>query len=169
MKLKEEILKKYSKPQCLKIVEWVGNTQKRFDELFALFISDEYRVAQQSSWPLSYSIEENPFLIEKHFKKLLENLQNQNAHNAIKRNTLRLLQFVTIPVDYHGEIMNSCFAFIQSMQEKPSVKSFALAVLDNLAKQYPEIRQELHLIIEEQMPYESPAFKSRGKKIIAKK
>jgi hypothetical protein len=55
------------------------------------------------------------------------------------------------------------------MQEKPAVKMFCLVILEKLSNLYPEIKPELILIIETQMPYESKAFKSRGRKILAKK
>ena len=54
MKLREEILKEHSKAQCTKIVKWVGSNQQRFDELFDLFLNDEYRVVQRAAWPVSY-------------------------------------------------------------------------------------------------------------------
>ena len=53
MNLRGEVIKKYNKAHCQTIVDWVGNDQQRFDELFALFVSNEYRVAQQSAWPMS--------------------------------------------------------------------------------------------------------------------
>ena len=54
MKLRETILKDHSKATCLRIVKWVGNDQKRFDELFNLFLNDEYRVVQRAAWPMTY-------------------------------------------------------------------------------------------------------------------
>ena len=87
MNLQEEILKEYSKAQCLKIVQWIGNFQQRFDELFHLFLTGNYRVTQRATWPLSYCVEANPFFIKKNFSKLINNLQQPNLHNAIKRNT----------------------------------------------------------------------------------
>jgi hypothetical protein len=169
MNLKESLIKNYSKENCQSIVTWVGDNQKRFDELFSLFVCDEYRIVQQSAWPLSYCVQVHPKLIEKHYPKLISNISKPNSPNAVKRNTIRLLQFVAIPKKYHGHIMNICFELIQSIEEKPAVKAFALSVLENLAKLYPEIKPELHLIIKTQMPYESAAFKSRGKKIIGLK
>ena len=50
MNLREEILKEHSKTQCNKIVNWIGNSQKRFNELFELFLNDEYRVTQRAAW-----------------------------------------------------------------------------------------------------------------------
>jgi hypothetical protein len=51
MKLRETILKEHSKANCIRIVKWVGDDQKRFDELFSLFLNDEYRVVQRAAWP----------------------------------------------------------------------------------------------------------------------
>ena len=54
-------------------VKWIGSDQKRFDELFDLFLNDEYRVVQWAGWPLSYAVEEHPTFIKKHFGRLLKN------------------------------------------------------------------------------------------------
>ncbi len=169
MNLREQILKEHSRENCDAIVAWVGNSQKRFDELFSLFTNDEYRVVQRSAWPVSYCVEAHPQFIKKHFSTLLKNIKKLNKPVAVKRNTLRLLQFVNIPKKYHSEVMNTCFKLVQSMEEKPAVKMFCLVILEKLAQLYPEIKPELILIIETQMPYESIAFKSRGRKILAKK
>lgn len=97
MNLLEEILKAHSKQQYKKIVQRVGNFQQRFDELFNFFLNAEYRVTQRAAWPLGYCVETQPAFIKKHFKKLINNLRNPDLHNAIKRNTVRLLQYVDIP------------------------------------------------------------------------
>ncbi|MEO5995692.1 MAG: hypothetical protein ABIN89_03220 [Chitinophagaceae bacterium] len=168
MKLRDEILKEHSREQTGKIVQWAANNQDRFDELFELFIKDEYRVVQRASWPLSYCVLQNPGLIKKHFGRLIKNLDQPNLHNAVKRNTIRLLQAVTIPEKYQGSVMNTCFNYISSPDEAVAVKAFSLTVLDNLSKSYPEILPEIKLLIEERWNYETAAFKSRAKKILKK-
>ena len=166
MKLRDEILKEHSKEQTGRIVQWVGNSQERFDELFELFIKDEHRVVQRAGWPLSYCVIEHPALIKKHFGRLIKNLDQQGLHNAVKRNTIRLLQAVTIPKKYQGTVMNICFSYIASPDEAVAIKAFSLTVLQNLSKTYPEILPELKLLIEERWDYETAAFKSRAKKIL---
>ena len=79
---------------------------------------------------------------------------------------MRILQEIPIPKRFQGEIMNTCFAYISDPSEKPAVKAFSLTVLQNLARQYPDIRKELKLIIETQWENESAAFRSRAKKIL---
>jgi hypothetical protein len=169
MNLREEILKEHSKAQCTKIVKWVGNSQERFDELFNFFLNDEYRVTQRAAWPLSYCVIAHPFLIKKNFSKLIKNLHKPNLHNAIKRNSVRLMQGIEIPEKFQGEVMEICFNYLKSMNEAVAVKVFSLTVLNNLAKKYPEILSEIKLLIEQQLPYQTAAFKSRAKKILASK
>ena len=164
--LRDEILKEHSLSQCNKIVQWIDDNQERFNILFTLFLNDEYRVTQRAAWPLSKCVEAHPEFIKKQFGKLIKNLQRPNLHDSIKRNTIRLLQYVDIPKKYHGQVMNICFDYVQSPKEAVAIKAFSLTVLDNLAKSYPEIIPEIKLLIEEQLPHQTAAFKSRAKKLL---
>jgi hypothetical protein len=166
MDLRATILAEHSKANCNKITRWVGSDQKRFDELFHLFLNDEYRVVQRAAWPLSYSVINHPKLIQKHFSKLVKNLHKPTLSDSVKRNTVRLLQHISVPQRLRGEVMNICFDYIIDPKEKVAVKAFSLTVLQNLGRQYPEIRQELKTIIEDRWQYETAAFHSRAKKIL---
>lgn len=97
MKLREELLKEHSKAQCSKIINWVGGSQPRFDELFKLFLEEEYRVTQRAGWPMSCCLIANPCFIKKHWKKLIDNLKKPDLHDAVKPNSIRLLQDMEIP------------------------------------------------------------------------
>ena len=140
----------------------------RFDELFHLFLNDEYRVVQRAAWPVSNSVIAHPAFINKHWSKLIRNLEKPDLHNAVKRNSIRLMQDIEIPEKYHGEIMNICFKYLESPTEALAVKVFSMSVLGDLAKKYPEIKSELKLLIEDQLPHQTAGFKSRAKKILKK-
>jgi hypothetical protein len=168
MELRKQILKEHSKLNCQRIVKWIGSNQVRFDELFFLFINDEYRVVQRAAWPLSCCAINHPPLIKKHIGKLIKNLKKPGIHDAVKRNTVRLLQEIEIPKKYQGELMNLCFDYIASPTEKVAIKAFSLTILQNFSQYYPEINQELKLIIEERWPHETAAFHSRAKNILKK-
>jgi hypothetical protein len=164
MDLREELLKENSKAQCNKIVQWVSGSQQRFNELFKLFLTDpEYRVVQRAAWPVSYCVEAHPPLIQSNFGKLVKNLQKPNLQDAVKRNSVRLLQYVDIPEKYQGEVMSICFSYVESPTEAIATKVFSLTVLGNLSKEYPEIIPEIKLLIDDQLPNSTPAFKSRVK------
>ncbi|MEP7110622.1 MAG: hypothetical protein ABI760_21695 [Ferruginibacter sp.] len=165
-KLREEILKEHSRAQCNKITAWVGAAQKRFDELFNLFLNDEYRVTQRAAWPLSYCVSGHPEFIKKRFPELIKNLNKPRIHDAVKRNTVRILQGIDIPKKYQGEVMNICFHYVESPGEAVAIKAFSLTILGNLAKLYPDIVPEIKILIEEQMPNQTAAFKSRAKRLL---
>ncbi|MEO6252171.1 MAG: hypothetical protein ABIO79_02665 [Ferruginibacter sp.] len=166
MNLREEILKEHSKAQCTKIVNWVGADQKRFDALFDLFLNEEYRIVQRASWAVSNCVMAHPGFIHKHWLKLINNLKKPGLHDAVKRNSIRLMQDIEIPEKYHGQVMNTCFEYMESPTETLAVKVFSMSVLGKLAKKYPEIKTELKLLIEDQLPHQTAGFKSRGKKIL---
>jgi len=166
MNLEEVLLAEHSKQNCDKVVRWVGNSQQRFDELLTLFMDGSKRINQLAAWPLSYSAIANPGLVSKHWNKLLKNLRKPGIHDAIKRNTVRLMQDMEIPEKHRGLLMTICFDYVTDPGEKPATKAFSLTVLGRLAKTYPEIRPELKLIIETQWDNESAAFRSRAKKIL---
>jgi hypothetical protein len=166
MDLLSWILAEHSKANCNKIVRWVGSSQQKFDELFHLFLHSEYRINQRAAWPLSYCVIDHPQFIAKHFSKLVKNLHKPGIHDSVKRNTVRLLQHITIPKKFHGEIMDICFGYLSSPIEPVAIKAFSLTILHNLSKQYPEIKNEIKLIIEARWEHETAAFHSRAKKFL---
>ena len=164
--LREEILKEHSKAQCTRIVKWVAADQQRFDELFKLFLNDEYRVVQRAAWPVSYCVIAHPSLITRHWDELIKNMEKPGLHDAVKRNTLKLLENIPLPEKYHGAIMNICFNSLESPTATLAVKVYSMAVLGNMAGSYSEIIPELKLLIEDQLPHQTPGFKSRAKKVL---
>ena len=166
MNLKEEILKEHSKQQCDKIVNWVGSDKKKFNELFQLFLHSEYRVTQRAAWPLSYCAIAHPHLLEHNYTALINNLRKPTLHDSIKRNSIRLLQSVNIPGKYEGAIMEICFKYLEAPGEAVAIKAFSLSVLQKLSKKYPEIIPEIKLLIQDQLPHQTAAFKSRAKNFL---
>jgi hypothetical protein len=166
MDLRKTILKEHSKSNCDRIVKWIGNSQRRFDELIFLFLNDEYRVVQRAAWPLSYAAMKYPGLMKNNFGKLIRNLRKPGLPVAVKRNTVRLLQYIPIPKRFHGELMSQCFEYLTSENETVAVKVFSMTILANLSKVYPEIKPELKLILEEHWDQKTAGFKSRAKKIL---
>ena len=168
MDILQSLKKEHSKKQTDRIVNYVGGDKDRFAVLIGLFFKGEYRITQRAAWPLSYCVRAHPELIEPYFKPLLDHLQRKDIHVAVIRNTVRLLQDVTIPKKHQGRVMSTCFDFVQSPETPIAVKAFSLTILFHLAADYPDIRGELKLIIEEQWEHSTPAFRSRAKKILAK-
>ena len=166
MDLKKQLLKEHSKLNRDIIIRYVGNNPKRFAGLVAVYLAGPYRVTQRAAWPLSHCVEKNPKLIEPHLKKLLAFAVRPHVHVSVKRNTVRLLQFIDIPKKFQGSVADMCFNFLNDKKEAIAVQVFAMTVLANITKQQPELIDELRVIIKDRLPFASAGFKSRGRKIL---
>ena len=165
--LREMLLKEHTTAQRDAIIKWVGTDATRLNCLLKLFLANEYRVTQRAAWPIGYIGEKNPELIKEYLDQLVNNLRQPSLHQAVKRNTLRLLQTIEIPEELHGTLLHACLGFLESMDETVAVKAFALTVLERLSRYYPEILPEIRLIVEAQLPHQTPAFKVRARPFLS--
>lgn len=168
MNIREELLKEknHSKQQALKVSEYACSSAKNFKALMQCFLSNEYRLAQRTAWSVSWAAQKNPDIIQPYIKDLIQQLARKDVHDAVIRNSIRIFQKIEIPKEFHADLMNYCFAFIESNITPVAIKAFSLTTLFNLSKIYPEIKNELQLIIEERWNYETAAFKARARKIL---
>jgi hypothetical protein len=153
--------------KALSIAEFACSSPKRFKELMQCFLANEYRLAQRAAWSVSWAARKKPELIRPYIGDLVAKLNHTDVHNAVIRNSVRVLEEIEIPESLHANVMNACFSFIENPSVPVAIKAFSLTTLFNLSKYYPEITGELKLIIENNWNNESAAFKSRGKKILS--
>ncbi|HEY8936634.1 MAG TPA: hypothetical protein VIM65_15505 [Cyclobacteriaceae bacterium] len=166
MNLKVELLKGNSRAQVDRVVNYIGDNPKRFEQLIKIYLEGPYRITQRASWPMSYCVEAHPMLITPHLKTLLDYLKKPGIHDAVKRNTIRLLQFAPIPKRYYGRIADICFGYLENRKEAVAIKAFSMTVLARIIKDEPDLRKSLQLLIEDQMPYATAAFKVRARNVL---
>lgn len=166
MNLEEQILKEHSKHNTVRIARWIGNDKKRFRQLMDLFMKGEYRVTQRSAWIVSHCADEHPALILPYLNKMIARMMEPDVHIAVRRNVVRLLQNIEIPPSLAGKVATICFELLASQKEPVAVKCFSMTVLANIAKQEPDLKNEIRLMIEQQMPWGTGGFQSRGKRIL---
>ena len=162
MDIKKELLKEHSKAQALKITRYVGDDKEQFAILMDLFFDKDYRVAQRAAWVVSHCYDQNPALVEPYLSKMVLNL-GKEISIAVKRNTVRILQFIEIPEELMGDLADCCFKFLNDPKEPIAIKVFSMTIIWNISKVYPELQAELKMAIEDRLPYGSAGFKSRGK------
>jgi hypothetical protein len=160
------LLKEHSKHRAINIATYACLTKEHFKQVIDCFLDSEYRCAA-SCMECNHSCKARPEMIKLYIPILVAQLTNGEAHTAVIRNAVRILQEIEIPEALHGKVMDACFKFIESPTTPVAIKAFSLTTLSNLAKIYPEIQPELKLIIEERIDNETAAFKNRGKKILS--
>ena len=100
---------------------------------------------------------------------ILETIHCFPKNNSIKRSGLAILQDINIPAEIMGELYTTCFNFLTNSSEAIVTKVFSMSICFRIAKIYPELLNELRLIIEENLVLfgrNSPGIFSRGNKIL---
>src|SRR3954453_14540804 len=126
MNIREALLAEHSKKRTMEIVRFIGDDAERFSELMRVFFAGPYRVTQRAAWPLNYCAERRPKLVQPYLKKLVDELENEDAHDAVRRNILRLMQYVEIPARIKGRLYSICLDFIDDLSQPVAVKVFAI-------------------------------------------
>jgi hypothetical protein len=166
MDIRQALMAGHSKQSTMAIVEFVGDDPKRFAELMKLFFAGDYRLTQRAAWPMNYCAERHPKLILPYLPKLLACLNCEDMHVAVKRNVMRLLQYIEIPKRLTGKVYSQAVDLLDNADEPIAVRCFALTVAARIAKSEPDLLNELRLIVSKHLPHSTAAFKVRAKQVL---
>ncbi len=168
MNIRQEILREHTKTNANKIAKYISENPLAIGELFACFTDDDNRLAQRAAWPMGMLGDTKPEIVLPYVQQLLELAIDKTKHDAVRRNSLRVLQFVEIPEEYHGSAVNNCFQALNDRKEPVAIRVFAMTVLASICEVFPELMHELKESIEAQMQFNEPAFLSRGRMVLKK-
>lgn len=166
MNLVEELQKKHSIATKNRMIRYVGTDPKRFGELVKIFLGDNYRLTQWAGWPLSDIVRKHPDLINPYLRSMLKSVDRPKMHEAVKRNVMRLLQFIDIPPNLAGLAFDKAFTLFSDTSEPIAVRVFAMQVMADVAMTEPGLKNEVILAIEEHLPYSSAAYRSRARRLL---
>jgi hypothetical protein len=165
MELESKISGLRSKPQVEKIIRWIGTDTKRFAQLMKLFLHGDQDISRRSAWVVGHCCERHPELARPWLKVMIKKIQEPSIHSAIQRSVMRVLQYVEIPKSLKGTVVNICFNFISDTKTAVAPQAFAITVLANIAKKEPDLLKELRVLVNQMLPYGTPAFHARARKI----
>lgn len=166
MDIKTQLLAEHSRSNADLIKEWIGTDKERFTILVQLFLENEYRVSQRAAMVLGHIHDVHPQLLQPFLPQIIKHLRHENIHDAVKRNIVRILQNVDLPGEYHGELADICFTYLEDPNVAVAIRVFSMTVLWNICQQVPELMPELRATIEDWIDYSSTGFKSRGRKVL---
>lgn len=147
------------------LVTEIASSQKKFDELFLFMFRQKDPIAWRAAWIIDGCDEKEPSLSKKHLSKIINSLQEFRSH-GVRRSFLRLLSRHNIPEKEQGKLADLCFQYMVSELQPVAVKVYAMQILFNLTRIYPELSRELITVIEDQYDNNSAGFKARGKLIL---
>jgi hypothetical protein len=148
------------------LVDYVTDNNYLFKSLINTYIQGPNRITRQLAGALIEIALSKPDLLRPHWRRLIKSINDPGASVGLKRNTIRLMQFVPVPRTQQGNVIDLCFRFLTSKSETIAVKVFAMSVAELLSRDIPELRRELIIVVEDQLPYSGPAFSSRAANVL---
>lgn len=165
MKIKDRLVYHYRKDTGKILCNAAINTPEIINELMACFCSDNLRLCQRASDPLTLISLKSPSLLDNCQQTLLKSAQIP-PHNSAIRNALRIFQHLKIQETISGELFDLCYQKVQNIQEATGIRVFAASVMKNIANDFPELNNELLILFDEFKSFGTIGFKNRIQKLI---
>ncbi len=162
----QALLKEHSKAQAEYIRAWVGKESHRFRALVELLLGANLKLAQRAAWPLGWIGDTEPQRFLPFMEPMLKALR-EPLHPAIPRTIWRTFTLLDLPEDWHGEVLELAYQYLQDPKYPVAPRVHAMQVAYDISLKYPELKPELAMVIEAHLPDSSAGFRSRGKKLLA--
>ncbi len=149
------------------LVKAIGNQTEYFEEVYQIVLKDEFQVSNRAAWVLSLTAEQNPKLAVPYFKDMVNRVDGFSI-SGIRRSLLKVLLHVKWPEDEDilGGLTEKCFTFLENENEPVAIRSYAMMILYQVCKIYPDLKYELSACIEKNKPTGSVGFRMQAKKIL---
>ena len=168
MDLAIELSRRPDKNRVVEITAHIGNSTTRFAELITCILKGDDSVSKYGSWLLSHCIQQNPQLVQPHLGALISNLERPALNDSVVRSTVKALAEVDIPADLQGHALQHCFDYLLDPKVAVAIHVHAMQTIFNISKNEPDLLRELQMVIEENMPHGTAAYKARGRRILEK-
>lgn len=118
-----------------------------FDEAINLSISDKQPYAWRSAWLLWSCMEENDNRLQKYVGAIVKALKDKaDGH---QRELLKILYQMKLKEKYEGILFDHCITIWEQITKSPSVRFNALKFIIKIAKQHPELSNEISFLTQD--------------------
>ena len=145
----------------------VGNNQERFDILYSFCFSHTYPIAMRAAHALQFCCESHPEMISPYLDTIVERII-ETKEEGVRRSLLKILADNVNPYDINnsGLLMDKCFEWALSQNEKPAIRSYSLGILGKICEKEPLLKPELISVIEIISKDQSAAVRSKAQKVL---
>lgn len=164
----EEILNtRFDQAEWLKWLKWLNNEPKRFEEAMEIALSDLKPQAWRAAWLLSKSNAFQPSKIKRYVNPILQIISlREDGH---QRTLLKLIEGVKLTETQESKLLDCCLTIYENISKQSSVRYTAFYNLVRIAKNYPELKNELHHLTESHYTESlSPGIKRSFEKLVDK-
>jgi hypothetical protein len=160
-KLKSKLISSYKE----EMVAFLKLQPEHFNEAIELAISDDQPFAWRSAFLLSSCMEDNDARVKKYIKPILACIKSKN--DGHQRELLKILYRMQLTNKSEGIVFDVCIRLWEQISKDPSVRITALKFIFKIAKQHPELLNEITPLLQDQyLELLSPGVKRSIRKMI---
>ena len=164
MDIRAQLLSELSRTNIDYTIHALGNDPARFKELINFIISEPDPIPMRASWVVEGITVSYPEMILPYMGVLIRNLRKY-SHQGTCRNLLKIFSRMEISEKYHGILLDICFDWLVVESRTVAEKVYAMQIIANHLKYYPELKSEFYEILDDQIPKNSPGFEARARLI----
>ena len=150
-----------------KLAKFVVENPKSIPFLWSLIEAETHPNRGRAAWVFEYICTNNEELFSLYIERIAA-LFPIVTNESVLRILAKLLILKPIPEKEEGNVLNAAFDRLTNKALPIAVRVNCMQIVYNLTEKYPELQNELRGIIENEIESGKPAFKSRGRKILAK-
>jgi hypothetical protein len=164
MDIRAQLLSELSRANIDFTIQTLGNNKGHFRELISLVLTAKDPLPMRAAWAIEGITEKYPEMILPYMKDLIKNLR-KFTHTGTLRNLLKIFSRMELDEKFHGTMADNCFNWIVEEEMPVAVKVYSMQILANLTRIYPELKNELIEVIDEQIPRNTAGFKAQARKV----
>ncbi len=147
--------------------KWTAYLIKEQIELTQLteILDAEHPIGMRFTWLLGHLLAEAPTQVRPIVTYCFTH-RNQWTFPGIKRSIAKMLWLAGVPEEIEGLVVDELFQWVLDPKVKVAVKVYSLEVLLSMVLKYPDLKEELLIVIDDQLDKNSIAFKVKAKKVI---
>lgn len=140
----------------------LSNPDKYYDAMVEMAFSDDLKKSNRAARIITFINFENKELIKPYISRIIHNIEGMSSSKQMNFLYLLIDHVDLLDEEELGVLVSFCFDWMISDKATPGVKVTSLEILLKVTRKIPELKDELMLIIEDQLPKNTKAFQSRG-------
>ncbi len=158
--IKEQLMAEMSRRNIDIVVRWVLEKPEAIKPLVELILLHNDKVSMRAAWVLEKLSEKVNEPAANYLEIIISELKNVTI-SGTRRTLAKVLMLHTIPEKYEGVVLDFSLSMIESPKEPVAVKANCMTIVFNLIPKYPELKNEIFSIIEDQIPFNTVGFGAR--------
>ncbi len=148
------------------MIQYLESNPQDFDEAFELAIGNDQSLGWRSAWLLGNALAKNDNRIQKYLKRTIAAIPGKNGGH--QRELLKIVDLIDLDEEDQGNLFEVCNNLWLNFSARPSVRHRALLTMCKIAKNYPELKNEIKIITTaEYLVPLSPGIKNAAIKLIS--